>query len=194
MSQVSTTAEQLRQFECTLMDEIRRVLGSNGVTPGFDSDSRVLQLEENDFPTSFAVAAFARAAGEKLSPEEKQRQKTIIERLLASLKKAFKEEELTGRCLDVSQAISHMLNHLGVWAVTYCGTLLYEATGNEEDRTLYYVQDLVHPPPSGDARGHAWVFTPVFPVIDFTAKFQGLTAYLHNAVPLLRRRNVLAGV
>jgi hypothetical protein len=92
------------------------------------------------------------------------------------------QNELMRLCFDVSLAVSLMLEELGIWALCYMGTLIYDSD-TEGTQVFYYVDDVYAPPKDSQARGHMWIYTPAFPLVDLTAKFQDLRPFFSENTP-----------
>ena len=75
-----------------------------------------------------------------------------------------------------------MLEELGIWALCYMGTLIYENEAAGLQR-FYFVDDVYKPPKDSQARGHMWIYTPAFPLVDLTAKFQVLRPFFSENTP-----------
>ncbi|MEQ1859373.1 MAG: hypothetical protein ABMA13_05510 [Chthoniobacteraceae bacterium] len=172
------------QFQTALIREVERVLATKAVHPGFQHHSDLVSFEtEVSFATGEAIGAFARRAMRRASASELNRQRRIVDKLVAEIVAQVSPEELNRRCLDASIAITLMLEELGIWAVTYLGTLIYDGNGVLPNRSLYYVDDIFNPPENSEARGHSWIFTPGYPVLDLTAHHQPLPDEWRSSVP-----------
>jgi hypothetical protein len=174
----------VQEFNQELMRTVRRVLKTSTVKPGFQYLPEIVNYEaEVSFATGMAVAAFARDAQSRMTKREKIAESEIVRQLFSFITARVTSDELSRQCLNVSIICALMLEQLGIWTVVYLGTLLYDSKEDGHDRMLYYVDDLISPPPNSAARGHSWIFTPALPVIDLTAKHQELTPYLREHVP-----------
>ncbi|MEQ1858442.1 MAG: hypothetical protein ABMA13_00745 [Chthoniobacteraceae bacterium] len=172
------------QFQDALIKQVERVLETRDVQPGFQHHPALVAFEESvSFATGEAIGAFARQAMRKCSASELKRQRRMIKTLLAHVIANVSPDELMRRCFDASIAITLMLEELGIWAVTYLGTLIYDGCGVLENRSLYYVDDIFDPHPDSEARGHSWIFTPGYPVIDLTARHQPLPLEWSEKIP-----------
>lgn len=171
-------------FHKRLIRIVKAVLQTDNVRPGFQHHPIFVQFErEVSFNTGEAIAAFARQANESLTKKQKSQQTIIIRRLIEKIVTEAAGHELMRQCFDVSNVVGMLLEKLDIWAVCYLGTLRYDGNGKCENAAFYYVDDLHNPPENSAARGHSWIFTPAFPVLDLTAKYQPLNRFLNEHTP-----------
>lgn len=172
-------------FQRKLMQTVGQLLGSPEVKPGFQYLPELIKYEqETSFATGDAIGAFARASYKRYTSKQIKAERKIVKKLINKLVDNFTEDELARKCFNISCIIALMLEELGIWAVVYRGTLIYDAKGTSVNRFLYYIDDLFNPPVGSDARGHSWVFTPSYPVIDLTSKHQPLPDDIKRYVPV----------
>jgi hypothetical protein len=163
-----TTAAREKQ----ILKIVRKLLGAS-VPVGFQYHDAVVQFErETRFPTGDAMATLIREERSNLFNRERAAQKEKVERLICKIASVSTEEELLKKCYDVSLPVAAMIEGLGIRAVVYMGSLLIENEDTGEGDSLYFLNDMFNPPKDSYARGHSWIFTSAFSVIDLTAKFQ----------------------
>lgn len=160
------TVSNIFDFQRLLVNNVKDVLGTNNIKPGFQHIDELVKYEQKySFATGEAIAAFARLPQEENNSE-------LLDKLIKKLNKSFTKDELYRKCLDVSMIVSSMLDELGIWSCCYMGSIIAEPRG-QNPTGLFYLDSILDPMKGSEAKGHAWVYTKSHPVIDFTAKHQG---------------------
>jgi hypothetical protein len=168
--------EQLRRI-------VRLFMGED-VKPGFQNTRKFREFEVKlKFASGEAVSALAREAHRNLTKKQRVREKRIVKHVVEHIAKHATVEELTRKCFVTSVLLCLILEQFGVWAVMYLGTLLYFSESQNLRKSFYYVNDLYAPPEDSAARGHSWVYTPAFPLVDLTARHQPLPQSMADNVP-----------
>lgn len=164
---------------------VRKILGTAAVPVGFQHRQEISDFEQEveGFPTSDVIATLIREERKTLLRSEISKQKTTLERLFRRIAAVSTREELSRKCFDVSLGAASMVEALGIRAVVYMGTLIVEDKETGEGHSWYFLNDVFSPPVDSQARGHSWIFTSCFSVIDLTAKFQDLAEGTHAKVP-----------
>jgi len=168
-----------------LIDTVRKFVPADAINPGLEYHPSLLALESSAecFASGDAIGAFTRTSMSRPS-EVLDVEADKVKRLVNLIAQNTPTESLKNRCVDMSCLVTGMLQHMGVWAITYRGTLLYVSPEGQVIDRLDYVSDILSPPPSSNvARGHSWIFTASIPVIDLTAKFQPLPPSVTNPLP-----------
>lgn len=157
------------------------------IEPGFQHNPSFIAYENyfasigNPIPTGEIISQVI-ANDPNLNNHKKiKEQKSIIEKLVEKVDSTIRDNERQRLCLDISLNVSSMLENLGIWSYVYQGSLIYQADDLKENKVLDYLDSLAIN--KQGARGHAWIYTKHFPVIDLTAKFQGISNELKELVP-----------
>jgi len=164
-----------QDFESIRKEFLRR--GIPIETPGFYDHPAFAQLQSED---SDALAAYARFVLERpYSPEYLADAEHKIRTVSQILYRDLVTDGRLGACVDVTMALSRMLEKLGVWNFMVNGAVT----------TVYPVESTLHngyywPIHEGDAdAGHAWLCAPPFRVIDVTIGRQPQDYHPHDFVP-----------
>lgn len=172
------------QYHERLIEIVVRVMGPENVRPGFQNTPQFMEFEEEiQFPTGNAMIALTRRARATLAPEELGQQRDLVRRMVDLLAREATPEELTRKCLDVSMMVCLILEELGLWAISYMGTLIYDGKQFGGKCYFYFADDVYEPPANSETRGHAWVYTPAFALVDLTAKHQPLPKPITDNTP-----------
>lgn len=183
----SVTFMDVFEYADFLIETVKAKLPAGAIKPGFQYHPSLLALEQSPetFASGDALGAFARAAAER--PKDELEAEALKVRHLAHLvAQNTPARTLQNRCLDISWILMGLLEQLGIWAITYRGTLLYIGRMGRITGKLYYINDVLEPPErDNQARGHSWVWTPSVPVVDLTAKYQRLPSAIARHLPSL---------
>lgn len=173
------------KFQKILVAQVQKTLNSSSIKPGFQYLPELLKYEEKEtFATGEAIGAFARLHREQLIKNAGlSAERAKVKHIIRLLRDAISESELESRCLDISHILALILEKESIWSVVYNGSIIYDDFSNSVHRHMYYVDDLLLPLQDSRAQGHSWVFTPAYPVIDLTAKFQALPESIKEHVP-----------
>src|SRR5258708_957141 len=163
---------------------VRKLLGAPAVPVGFQHRSGVVEFErEVGFATSDAIATLIREERRSLLNSELAKQRKMVRRLCSRIAAVSTEEELLRKCYDVSLVIAAMIEALEIRAVVYMGTMLVRNSETVENRSFYFLQDIFTPPADSNARGHSWISSSCYSVIDLTAKLQPIGASTCARIP-----------
>lgn len=136
--------------------------------PGFDAHSNFLRAEQGDSQFLGKYAEFV--VHRSYDDVYLQTVRPKIESIANFLASALKMDGRKGACIDASQALSRMLDKLGIWNTMIKGALTISFNPTSGVKRKYFPPIMA--PGNMAKAGHVWLVAPPFIVVDVTAKFQ----------------------
>lgn len=141
---------------------------------------------ESQFP-AFLESYAQFVLQKKYSAKYSEKAKLEIPFIVKILNQELINEGRKGACIDMSMAISRILEKEGYWNYVTKGSLVIDFPNDQNLKSKYfYSQDIVNA-----TTGHAWVVAPPFSIIDATIKQQGYLSGEENQLPNIILSNSL---
>lgn len=150
------------------VDRLTRIftqLGINASEPGFYDMPNFLAYERRDPSFLNAYAAFVKQ--QNYAPEYLARVRRIVPIVARIFHAELIAEGRLGACVDLSMAVSRVLERLGIWNYMVKGAVTARFSAESGLRTRYF-WPLDEPP----ITGHVWIGAPPFTIIDLTIRQQ----------------------